>query len=75
MSTVKGPLTRGSPSLRSPGTHTVGPWVTDNIELYRDLRTGTQYTGNWASRDRFEGFRKGCFHASEWELCHSNPLR
>ena len=29
----------------------VGPWVKDSIELYRDLRTGTQYTGNWASRD------------------------
>ena len=35
---------------RSPGTHVAGPWVTDSIELYRDLRTGTQYIGNWASR-------------------------
>ena len=35
---------------RSPGTHIVGPWVTDSIRLYRDLRTGTQYIGNWASR-------------------------
>ena len=34
----------------SPGTHIVGPWVIDSINLYRDLRTGTQYTGNWASR-------------------------
>ena len=34
---------------RSPGTHTVGPWVTDSIQIYRDLRTGTQYIGNWAS--------------------------
>ena len=37
----------------SPGTHIVGPWVTDNIKLYRDLRTGTQYIGNWASRALF----------------------
>ena len=36
---------------RSPGTHTVGPWVVDSTNLYRDLRTGTQYIGNWASRD------------------------
>ena len=28
----------------------VGPWVIDSINLYRDLRTGTQYIGNWASR-------------------------
>ena len=35
---------------RSPGTHIVGPWVPDIIQLYRDLRTGTQYVGNWASR-------------------------
>ena len=35
---------------RSPGTHIVGPWVTDSINLYRVLRTGTQYLGNWASR-------------------------
>ena len=33
----------------SPGTHVVGPWVPDSIKLYRDLRTGTQYIGNWAS--------------------------
>ena len=35
----------------SPGTHIVGPWVTDSIKLYRDLRTGTQYIGDWASKD------------------------
>ena len=35
---------------RSPGTHIVGPWVIDSINSYRDLRTGTQYIGNWASR-------------------------
>ena len=35
---------------RSPGAHIVGPWVIDSINLYRDLRTGTQYIGNWASR-------------------------
>ena len=35
---------------RSPGTHIVGPWVIHIIHLYRDLRTGTQYIGNWASR-------------------------
>ena len=34
----------------SPGTHIVGPWVIDTISLYSDLRTGTQYIGNWASR-------------------------
>ena len=27
------------------------PRVTDNMKLYRALRTGTQYIGNWASRD------------------------
>ena len=31
--------------------HIVGPWVIDGIKLYRDLRTGTQYMGSWASRD------------------------
>ena len=36
----------------SPGTHIVGPWVIDSISSYRDLRTGTQYIGNWASRVR-----------------------
>ena len=36
---------------RSPGTHVVGPWVIDSLISYRDLRTGTQYIGNWASRD------------------------
>ena len=36
---------RGLANPRSPGTHIVGPWVTDSIKLYRDLRTGTQYTG------------------------------
>ena len=35
---------------RSPGTHIVGPWVIDSIKLYRELRTGTHYIGNWASR-------------------------
>ena len=30
--------------------HIVGPWVRDSINLCRDLRTGTQYVGNWASR-------------------------
>ena len=35
---------------RSPGTHIVGPWAIDSINSYRDLRTGTQYIGNWASR-------------------------
>ena len=38
------------PNPRSPGTHIVGPWVTDNIKLHVDLRPGTQYVGNWASR-------------------------
>ena len=38
------------PYPTSPGTHIVGPWAIDNIKLYRDLRTGTQYVGNWASR-------------------------
>ena len=42
---------------RSPGTHIPGPWVIDSISLYRDLRTGTQYIGTWASRDcKFENF-------------------
>ena len=36
---------------RSPGTHIVGPWVIDSISSYRDLRTGTQYIGIWASRE------------------------
>ena len=31
----------------------VGPWVMDSIDLYRDLKTGTQYMGTWASRVRF----------------------
>ena len=35
---------------RSPGTHIVGPWVIDSIRVYRDLKTGTQYVGIWASR-------------------------
>ena len=36
---------------RSPGTHVVGPWVIDTINLYRDLRAGTLYViSNWASR-------------------------
>ena len=33
----------------SPGTHIVGPWLIDSMNLYRDLRSGTQYIGNWAS--------------------------
>ena len=37
---------------RSPGTHIVGPWVIDSINFYRDLRTGAQYIGIWASRVR-----------------------
>ena len=36
--------------LRSQGTFIVGPWVIDRINSYRDLRTGTQYIGNRASR-------------------------
>ena len=40
-------------SPRSPGTHIVGPWVIDSINLYKDLRTGTQYMVNWASRVEF----------------------
>ena len=28
----------------------VGPWVIDSTNLHRDLRTGTQYIGNSASR-------------------------
>ena len=36
---------------RSPGTHLVGSWVIDSISVYRDPRTGTQYVGNWASRE------------------------
>ena len=34
----------------NPSTHIAGPWVIDNIDLYRDLRTGTQHLGIWASR-------------------------
>ena len=29
--------------------HIGGPWVSDSIKLYTDLRTGSQYVGNWAS--------------------------
>ena len=36
---------------RSPGTHIVESWVIDSKSLYKDPRTGTQYIGNWASRD------------------------
>ena len=43
------------PIPRSPGTHIVGPWVIDSINLYKDLRTGTQYMGNWASRVLLQG--------------------
>ena len=35
---------------RSPGTHIAGPWVVESTNLCRDLKTGTQYIGNWASR-------------------------
>ena len=41
---------------RSPGAHIVGPWVMDSTNLYRDVRTGTQYIGNWSSWDAF-GFK------------------
>ena len=44
----------------SPGTHVVGPWVIDTKNLYRDLRTGTQYIGNWASKDRSSS--EGCYY-------------
>ena len=45
-SSSAGPRRFGCPSNpRSPGTHTVGPWVTDSINLYRGLKTGTQYVG------------------------------
>ena len=37
---------------RSSGTDIVGPWDIDSTKLYRDLRTGTQNMGIWASRDR-----------------------
>ena len=47
------PLLSG-PFPRSPGTHIVGPWVIESIHLHKDLRTGTQYVGNWASRVCFE---------------------
>ena len=53
---------------RSPGTHIVGPWVTGSIELYRDLRTGTQYIGNWASRDCYFGrFGSDLFPRGRWK--------
>ena len=29
----------------------------DNTNLYRDLRTGTEYIGNWASREGSREFR------------------
>ena len=41
---------------RSPGTHIVGPWVIEIIHLYRDLRTGTQHIGNWASRVKYNTY-------------------
>ena len=28
----------------------VGPWIIDSVNSYRDLRTGNQHIGNWASR-------------------------
>ena len=43
-------MSMGTYRPRSPGTHIVGSWVMDNISLYRDPRTGTQFLGNWASR-------------------------
>ena len=36
---------------RSPGTHIVGSWAIACINSYKDPRTGTLYTGNWASRE------------------------
>ena len=40
--------------------HIVGPWVTDSMKLYRGLRTGTQYIGNWASRVFCYFFKPRC---------------
>ena len=50
---------------RSPGIHIVGPWVIASINLYRDLRTGAQCIGNWASRGSFHFL----FHSP-----HRNPI-
>ena len=50
VSTEQRPQFSMLPVPRSPGTHIVGPWVIDSINSYRDLRTRTQYIGNWASR-------------------------
>ena len=46
----------GQSEARRRGTHTVGSWVIGSIGLYRDPRTGTQYIGTWASRDRHQNF-------------------
>ena len=51
---------------RSPGTQIVRPWVIDSLNLYRDLKAGTQYIGNWASRVRT---------ATAGETKHSAVLR
>ena len=47
---LKSPSPEPLTDPRSPGTHIVGSWVIDRISFLRDPRTGTQYTGNWASR-------------------------
>ena len=44
-----------TPKPRYPYSRSLGPWVTDSMILYRVLRTGTQYIGNWASRDPSPG--------------------
>ena len=69
---------------RSPGTHIVGPWVIDSINVYKDLRTGTQYIGNWASRvymysiscwtEGLKGYELKCPGASESEVPLRAPL-
>ena len=55
---------------RSPGTHIVGPWVIDSINLYRDLRTGTQYIGNWASRVTLARQQKPRIRTPRRQLCN-----
>ena len=51
-------FTRGPTCPRSPGTHIVGPWVTDSFKFSRVLRTGTQYIGNWAFRACFRVYQR-----------------
>ena len=46
----------------------VGPWVADSIRLYRVLRTGIQYIGNWASRVGTSMFH-GNPHVDSCEPC------